>query len=214
MTKQLITRVAVLALLISAAPAWAQNAGTGAVQPSAPPAPQQGQTGAISPSTTSVGSPEATKPLGTVQASTAKLHATDRMFARQATLGGMTEVREGQLAQNQAQSPDVRAFGQHMVADHTDAGQKLKSIADAEGIDTPADLDKAMEKHVAALQKQDGKAFDRQYVKDEIEAHKKTVALFQKEAASGSDPQLRQFAHDTLPTLQHHLSDVEALPKS
>jgi len=179
MTKQFLPRAAALALLVFALPAWAQNAGTGAVSPS-----------------------------------TAPLNATDRLFAKQATLGGMAEVREGQLAQNQAQSPDVKAFGQHMVADHTEAGQKLKSIIDAEGIEAPADLDRAGESQIAALQKQNGKAFDRQYVKDQLDAHKKTVAMFQKEAASGSNPQLKQFARDTLPTLQHHLSDVEALPKS
>jgi putative membrane protein len=171
-----------------------------AVLLAAPPAWAQnaGQTGAVSPSTASAGSP----------------NAIDRMFAKQATLGGMAEVRAGQLAENQAQSPDVKAFGQRMIADHTEAGRKLKSIVDAEGIDAPTDLDKAGDKQVASLQKQDGKAFDRQYVKNELDAHKKAVALFQQEAASGSDPQLKQFAHDTLPALQHHLSDVEALPRS
>jgi len=84
---------------------------------------------------------------------------------------------------------------------------------DAEGVAAPSDLDKADQKQIDALQKKNGAGFDKQYVKDQLAAHKKTVALFQKEASSGSDPQLKQFASDTLPTLQHHLSDVEALAK-
>jgi putative membrane protein len=209
--KQTITLAAAgMALLLSTAPAWAQN---GAVQPSAPPAPQQGiATGAASSSTTSAGSPEATKPVGT-PAATAKLSGMDKTFVEKASAGGMAEVQAGQLAQNQAQSPDVKAFGQHMVSDHTEAGQKLKSIVDAKGVPAPADLDKADQKQLDALQKQSGAGFDKQYVKDQLAAHKKTVALFQKEASSGSDPQLKQFASDTLPTLQHHLSDIEALSK-
>jgi len=197
--KQTITLAAGLALLLSAAPGWAQNTGTGAVQPGATPM-------------THAGSPEATKPVGAPDA-TAKLSRTDKTFVEKASLGGMAEVQEGQLAQNQAQSAEVKAFGQHMVADHTAAGQKLKSIVDAEGVAAPSDLDKADQKQIDALQKKNGAGFDKQYVKDQLAAHKKTVALFQKEASSGSDPQLKQFASDTLPTLQHHLSDVEALAK-
>lgn len=197
--KQTITLAAGLALLLSTAPAWAQNAGTGAVQPGATPM-------------TSAGSPEATKPVGTPD-STAKLSRTDKMFVEKASTGGMVEVQEGQLAQNQAQSADVKAFGQHMVADHTEAGQKLKSIVDAEGVPAPTDLDKADQKQIDALQKKSGAGFDKQYLKGQLAAHQKTVALFQQEASSGSDPQLKQFASDTLPTLQHHLSDVEALAK-
>ncbi|MDB5362977.1 MAG: outer membrane protein [Rhodospirillales bacterium] len=211
--KTTITLAAGMALLLSTASVWAQNAGSGAVQPSAPPAPQQGvATGAVSPPTASARSPEATRPVGT-RASSASLNATDKLFVKQATAGGLAEVQEGQLAQNQAQSPDVKAFGQHMVSDHTAAAQKLKAIVDAEGLAAPTDVDKADQKQIDALQKQSGARFDKQYVKDQVAAHKKTVALFQKEAKSGSDPQLKQFASDTLPTLQQHLSAVEALPQ-
>jgi len=197
--KRTISLAAGMALLLSTAPVWAQNTGTGAVQPGAT-------------ATTNAGSPEATKPDGAPD-SMAKLSRTDKMFVEKASTGGMVEVQEGQLAQNQAQSADVKAFGQHMVADHTEAGQKLKSIADAEGVPAPTDLDKVDQKQIDALQKKSGAGFDKQYVKGQLAAHQKTVALFQKEASSGSDPQLKQFASDTLPTLQHHLSDVEALAK-
>jgi len=182
--KQTMTLAAGLALLLSTAPAWAQNAG----------------------------SPGATKPVGPPD-SMAKLSRADKAFVEKASLGGMAEVREGQLAQTQAQSADVKAFGQHMVTDHTDAGQKLKSIVDAEGVPAPTDLDKADQRQIDALRKKSGAGFDKQYVKDQLAAHKKTVALFQQEAASGRDPKLKQFASDTLPTLRQHLSAVEALAK-
>ncbi|HEV2676143.1 MAG TPA: DUF4142 domain-containing protein [Aliidongia sp.] len=208
-----ISLAASLAILLATVPAFAQSSGTGAVQPSNPPAPQQGMTTAApGATTTTAGSPEATKPVGKPQ-SAANLNATDKAFVKKATLGGMAEIQAGQLAQNQAQSPDVKAFGQHMVADHTAAGQKLKSIVDAEGAQAPSDLDASDKKQLASLQKQNGKAFDRQYLKGQVSAHKDTVALFKKEAASGGDAQLKQFASDTLPTLQQHLTDVQALAK-
>jgi len=218
-----ISRAAGLAVLVLTAPAWGQ----GAVQPSNPPAPQQGinNTGPTA-TTTSGASPEETKPIGTTATSpdaaagsgvshggAAKLNATDKGFVQKATVGGLAEIQEGQLATEQAKSPDVKAFGQHMVSDHTAAGQKLKSILDGESISAPSAPDATAKKQIAALQKAKGDAFDRQYLKDQLAAHKQTVALFKKEAASGGDPQLKQFASDTLPALEQHLSAVQGLTK-
>ncbi|HVJ51783.1 MAG TPA: DUF4142 domain-containing protein [Aliidongia sp.] len=143
----------------------------------------------------------------------AQLNAMDRQFVTKATIGGMTEVQESQLAQGQAQSDDVKSFGQHMVTDHVAAGEKLKSIVAAEGIQAPADLDKKHQQELSSLEKLKGGAFDKRYVKAQLAAHKQTVALFEKEASSGQDPQLKQFASATLPTLKEHLSDVEGLAK-
>ena len=42
-------------------------------------------------------------------------------------------------------------------------------------------------------------------MQDMVQDHKKDIAEFQKEANSGSDPDIKNFASQTLPTLQHHL---------
>ncbi len=78
----------------------------------------------------------------------------------------------------------------------------------------PANLDSKDEKQLATLRKLNGVAFDRRYVQDQTAAHKEAVALFKKEAASGTNAQLKQFAIDTLPTLQQHLTEVEGLGHS
>jgi predicted outer membrane protein len=39
------------------------------------------------------------------------------------------------------------------------------------------------------------------------------VALFSAEAKSGEDQDLRQFARDTLPTIEHHLAALKSLQK-
>ena len=41
--------------------------------------------------------------------------------------------------------------------------------------------------------------------------HKKTVSLFEKEAKSGKDPELKQFAATLLPDLQKHLQMAESV---
>jgi len=45
-----------------------------------------------------------------------------------------------------------------------------------------------------------------------VSDHEEAVALFQKEASSGTDPDLKAFAQKTLPTLQEHLKMAQALP--
>lgn len=144
-------------------------------------------------------------------AAPAPLDAADRAFIEKASAAGMAEIQAAQLAQTKAKSEDVKGFAQHMVDDHTAAGDKLKSIAEADGVQPPANLDGKDEKQLASLQKLSGAAFDHRYVEDQTAAHKEAVALFEKEAKSGSNAQLRQFAVDTLPTLKQHLTDVEGL---
>ena len=59
------------------------------------------------------------------------------------------------------------------------------------------------------LQKLYGEAFDRAYMRSMVQDHKKDVIEFQKEANQGSDTNVKQFAQNTLPTLQDHLKTAQ-----
>jgi putative membrane protein len=50
-----------------------------------------------------------------------------------------------------------------------------------------------------------GTDFDREYMKAQIQNHEKAVFLFETEANSGSDPDLKTFAEKALPALRDHL---------
>jgi len=182
---------------------------TGAMPPQPPgqsvpnqPAPSQSPASQATPSQS---------PSASSAAAPVNLSAADRSFLVKATAGGLTEVEESQIAQDKAKDEEVKTFAQHVVSDHSAADDKLKSIADAAGVQPPANPDTAQQKQIAALRKLQGNAFDRRYVHDQVAAHKATLALFEKEARSGSDPQLKQFASDTVPTIRQHLTDAEGL---
>ena len=69
----------------------------------------------------------------------------------------------------------------------------------------PTDLsakDKATKERLSQLH---GDGFDKAYMKAMVNDHKKDVAEFKRESNSGSDPQVKQFATQTLPTLENHL---------
>jgi putative membrane protein len=58
---------------------------------------------------------------------------------------------------------------------------------------------------ISTLKADRGAAFDRDYVNGQVEYQKGNAALFQQEIHSGSDPDLKQFARQTLPKIEDHL---------
>jgi putative membrane protein len=66
---------------------------------------------------------------------------------------------------------------------------------------------------VASLQAERGTAFDRDYVDGQVEYQKGNAALFQYEIQNGADPDLKEFARQTLPKIEDHLHRALALAK-
>jgi putative membrane protein len=131
--------------------------------------------------------------------------SADAKFAMDAAKGGMMEVELGKIAVAQASSPDVKQFGQRMVDDHSKANDELKQIASQKGITLPTSLDAAAKAKMDKMSKMSGAAFDKAYMRDMVEDHKKDVAEFKKESGSGQDADIKSFAGKTLPTLEDHL---------
>src|SRR3954454_17488714 len=73
----------------------------------------------------------------------AQMSPADQAFATKAAAGGQAEVSLGQLATKNAASPQVRQFGQQMVADHTQADQELQAIARKQNMMLPEKPDVA-----------------------------------------------------------------------
>jgi putative membrane protein len=132
--------------------------------------------------------------------------AADRSFIRKAAEGGLAEVQLGQLAQQKASSQKVKDFGQRMIDDHSKANDQLKQIAQQHNVTVPSALAGAEKTEYARLSKLSGDQFDRAYMKLMLEDHQKDVSEFQKASKAASDPQVKEFAESTLPTLQQHLN--------
>ncbi len=139
------------------------------------------------------------------------MKSADATFAMKAAQGGVAEVQMGQLAAQKANSPDVKAFGQQMADDHSKANDKLKSVAEAENMTLPTSLNGKDQAEYTKLQGLSGTDFDREYVRDMVRDHEMDVKEFQKEAKTGQDPQIKNFAQETLPVLQEHLSKIKSI---
>ncbi|MBO9632047.1 MAG: DUF4142 domain-containing protein [Chitinophagaceae bacterium] len=135
-------------------------------------------------------------------------------FASEAASGGMMEVTLGQLAEQKASSPRVKAFGVMMVSDHTKANTELKNITDAKNFQVASSLEQKHQKHVDELSKKEGKEFDKAYMKMMTDDHEKDVKAFEKASNNASDAAIKDFATRTLPVLRTHLDSARAILKS
>lgn len=148
-----------------------------------------------------------------VQAQTgqAELAAQDLQFAEKAAIGGLKEVTLGELAQQQAKDEQVVQFGQRMVQDHGQANEKLMAIAEQKGIELPQELPEDAQETYQELQQLSGAEFDQAYMEEMVTDHEEDVELFEEQAQSGKDPDLRAFAEETLPILREHLQMAEEI---
>lgn len=142
---------------------------------------------------------------------TPTLSTTDATFINMAGTSGIEEVTFGQLAATKANGAAVRRFAQQMVSDHTMVNQQLESLAQRKQMTPPSSMDMRHEQLYQQLQGLKGRAFDRAYLNGQVQDHQMAVQAFQTEAQSGSDPEVKAFAQQYLPTLQQHLQMAQTL---
>ncbi len=133
-----------------------------------------------------------------------------RVFMRKAAQDGMTEVKLAALAMQKSQSGPVRKFAGDMQRDHAQANSELQSLASREKVTLSDQLDSGHQAEIAALSARSGADFDRAYSAHMVKAHEQAIALF-KQAERSSDDNVAEFAHKTLPTLEHHQSMANEL---
>jgi putative membrane protein len=90
-------------------------------------------------------------------------------------------------------------------------GAKLTSIANSAGVQFPTTLNAQFQKELDDLTALSGTAFDAAYLKDMEDIHAKDGAAFAKEAAGGTNPDLRSFAAETHRIVVRHIGELKAL---
>lgn len=142
-----------------------------------------------------------------------KVEESDAKFAVEAANGGMSEVVLGKLAAEKATNKKVKDFGNMMVTDHSKANDELKALAHKLSITLPDSISSDESKTRDDLAKKSGADFDKAYVQDMVDDHKKDVKAFEDGAKNCKDSDLKAFANKTLPTLKMHLQVIEKIKK-
>jgi putative membrane protein len=149
--------------------------------------------------------------------------ADSKAFVNDLTIAGLAEVQLGKLAAERGSSPDVKAFGQMMVKDHTQAANELKPIAAQLNVQQPTQVDQKHKDLADKLSKLQGSEFDREYIGAMVTGHEEVATKLRTrvehktaaaDAAAGSGEQkLTQWATMVLPTVQKHLERAREIQK-
>lgn len=138
---------------------------------------------------------------------------SNQEFVDKASSSNMFEIAAGELALAKSSNADVRAYGEHMVNDHTAAAEEMKNLADRKGWVIPTRLMEKEQNNLNRLIGLDAANFDKEFANMMVISHQDAINLFETAAADFGvpDQDLRNMASGKLPTLKHHLEDANGL---
>lgn len=136
---------------------------------------------------------------------------TAAAFAERVASSNQFEIQSSQLAQQKSQNADVMSFAEKMIADHTAAGEKFMAAASSESVTVATTLMPDHQAQLDSLNEASAEQFDQGYLAAQVAAHVEAVDLFGGYAERGPEGDLKNFAAETLPTLENHLSEAQAL---
>lgn len=178
--------VATIAMMLSAAPAFAQTATKGS---SADTSAAKSSSGSVS--------------------------KGDQKLIRDMAYANISEIETAKLALKKTQNQEVRTFAQQMIDDHTKALQQLQQTAQAKGVELPTEPDMKHKAAAKALSGLTGDAFDRAYMKQAgVSDHQNTHKLLQKVESKGDSADIKTLAEKALPVVDEHLSMAQKLNAS
>lgn len=148
--------------------------------------------------------------LVTAHAAHAAETPTPADFVAKASEAGMAEVEKGKLAAQKANAPEIKAYGQRMVTDHTRSGAELQQIATRKGLAPVKALGPKHTKALEELRSKSGAQFDAAFAQQMEADHDEAVALFTSATKLG-DEELAGFATRTLPALRDHQQQADHL---
>ena len=139
--------------------------------------------------------------------------ATAATYIMQASMSDMYEIEAGQLAMQKGSASSTRDFGEMMVNDHTASSRDLTAAIEESNlrVTVPDELDAQHQDMIDRLQREEGEAFDREYLRQQMTAHRRALELHQQFQQTGDDTNLQSYARNVLPVIQQHVNRLEQL---
>jgi len=133
----------------------------------------------------------------------------DKLFVRQAALGGRAEVELGKLAQKKATDKSVREFADRMVEVHSKSNEQLLKLGRGLNPDLPKGLDPEHQAIRNELNGAAGQTFDLAYISAQVQSHQRAANLLQWHISTGQNETLRKYSIETLPEVMAHLEHAK-----
>ena len=138
------------------------------------------------------------------------LSQNDKDFITRAQEDYIKERAISQLVAAKSGNKRIKTYADTLFQEHSNALQRLDAIIQKYGV-KPPESPEEQQKATAPLARLPRRTLDRQFVKLMVEDHTNAIAVFQQEANSAPDSDVRRYAIDQLPMLDNHLKQAEDL---
>jgi putative membrane protein len=132
------------------------------------------------------------------------------LLLRDAIQGNLAAIQMGQLAQDKAQSAEVKSFAATVMVDHWVSNEQGDKAAKLIGVTLPTEPNISQKLQYEKMSKLSDKGLDRAFVAAMIVFYKTIIPRFKNEAKKTNDP-VGIFAKEELPRLEEHLDAAQKL---
>ena len=140
-----------------------------------------------------------------------ELPQKEKDFLMDAAKGTMLEAQLGKLASEKASSKEVKAFAQLMVSEIQQTKDKIQQVAASNNIVLPDSLERKEQKEIEDLANLSGAEFDKKFMNKVVKDHKEDLSNFEDMAEKAENPEVKNMAQQTLPTLRDHYTKAQQL---
>lgn len=138
------------------------------------------------------------------------LSDAEKDFARESQKSHMMEVDLARLAMEKSRNDEVRDYAEMLVDDHGAALERITEFMEERKVQHVGDKSEA-KKDVQMMSKLSGAAFDREFMQMMVENHTKAVEKFRNMSNTAQNAELKEYASDLLPKIEHHLEEAKKL---
>ena len=161
--------------------------------------------------------------IGILCLSPAAAHAqqpTDAQIAHIVVTANQVDIDAGKLAAAKATNPEVKAFGEQMIKDHTGVNKQASDLAaklnvKPEDNATSKSLKAGGDKNLSNLKTLSGAAFDKAYIANEIAYHQAVLDAVDKTLIpSAQNADLKALIVKVRPAFVAHLEHAKTIQSS
>jgi putative membrane protein len=145
---------------------------------------------------------------------------TDAEIAGIVVAANEVDIEAGTLAKTKATNEQVKAYAHRMVGEHTDVNESAKKLVTKLGLKPETTmistgLRAEGKVNMAEFNLLSGNAFDRSYIDEEIELHKKVIETVDKQLLpSVKNQELKEMLVGVRPSLVSHLEHAQKIKES
>jgi putative membrane protein len=139
--------------------------------------------------------------------------ANDKEFVTHAMACDVAAIKAADMALKTSKNEDVRKFATRLREDHQRCQDRLSKFAADWKLAVVQGVDAESREKMERLSKQEGSAFDREFVRCAIEGHEKALKMWDKWSRDAEDKDLREHAKEATAKLKEHLQMARELER-